>query len=225
VSFDDDSQVWREQVTVYLPNIISVSRFFFAPIIIWLIVSENLTGAFIVFLIAGLTDALDGFIARRFNMLTELGAYLDPIADKALLMSTFVTLGYFNYLPAWLAITVVSRDVLIIGAVMLSWLMGRAMEVKPLRISKFNTVMQITVAVLVLAESGLQLGLHDYVVVTSWVTGATTIASAVMYLVVWLRFMASYDINSSKQTAVDDRKTTATDGTHQKNDHHANASF
>jgi cardiolipin synthase len=218
---------------VYLPNIISVSRFFFAPIIIWLIVSENLIGAFIIFLIAGLTDALDGFIARRYNMLTELGAYLDPIADKALLMSTFVTLGYFNYLPAWLAITVVSRDVLIIGAVMLSWLMGRAMEVKPLRISKFNTVMQITVAVLVLAESGLKLGLHNYVVVTSWITGATTVASAVMYLVVWLRFMASYDINVNKQTAVDDRSQTAedgrkqstVDGTHQKTDHHAGASF
>jgi cardiolipin synthase len=206
---------------------------FFAPIIIWLIVSENLIGALIIFLIAGLTDALDGFIARRYNMLTELGAYLDPIADKALLMSTFVTLGYFNYLPAWLAITVVSRDVLIIGAVMLSWLMGRAMEVKPLWISKFNTVMQITVAVLVLAESGLNLGLHNYVVVMSWGTGATTIASAAMYLVVWLRFMASYDINGSKQTAVDNRNQTAMDnhkqsgldGQHQKTDHQANAPF
>ncbi len=210
---------------MYLPNIISVSRFFFAPIIIWLIVSENLIGALIVFLIAGLTDALDGFIARRYDMLTELGAYLDPIADKALLMSTFVTLGYFNYLPAWLAITVVSRDVLIIGAVMLSWLMGRAMEVKPLRISKFNTVMQITVAVLVLAESGLKLGLRDYVVITSWVTGATTVASAVMYLVVWLRFMASYDINRGTQTNVDDRKQTANDAPPQKTDHKAEAPF
>jgi cardiolipin synthase len=148
-------------------------------------------------------------------------------------MSTFVTLGYFNYLPAWLAITVVSRDVLIIGAVMLSWLMGRAMEVKPLRISKFNTVMQITVAVLVLAESGLKLGLHNYVVVTSWIAGTTTIVSAVMYLVVWLRFMASYDINSGtqtaldnlKQTAMDGRKESTTDDPHQKTDQHANAPF
>lgn len=183
---------------MYLPNIISVTRLFLAPFIVWLIVSGNLAGAFVVFVIAGLTDALDGYIARRYHLQTELGAYLDPIADKALLMSTFVTLGFFNYLPAWLAITVVSRDVLIIGAVVLSWLMDRAMEMRPLAISKINTVMQITVAILVLAEHGLQLGLDLYIFAAIWITGATTVASAVMYLVTWLRFMASYDINGNK---------------------------
>lgn len=180
---------------MYLPNIISVTRLFLSPFIIWLIVSGNLTGAFVVFVIAGLTDALDGFIARRYQMQTELGAYLDPIADKALLMSTFVTLGFFNYLPAWLAITVVSRDVLIIGAVMLSWLMDRPMEVRPLAISKINTVMQIAVATLVLAEHGLHLGLDVYIFAAIWITGATTVSSAVFYLITWLRYMASYDIN------------------------------
>jgi cardiolipin synthase len=179
---------------VYIPNIISVLRLFLAPFIIWLIVSGNMLGAFAVFVLAGVSDALDGFIARRFNLQTELGAYLDPIADKALLMSSYVALGLLNYLPAWLAILVVSRDVLIIGAVMLSWLMSRPIAVRPSKISKLNTVMQIALAVLVLAENGMHLGLSDYVGPLIWVTAATTASSAVLYLVTWLRYMASYDI-------------------------------
>lgn len=185
---------------MYLPNLISVARLFLAPFVIWLIVSGNMSGAFVVFLIAGVTDALDGFIARRFHLQTELGAYLDPIADKALLMSTYVALGLPPfYLPTWLVILVVSRDVLIIGAFLLSWLMGREVEVKPLIISKLNTLMQISLAVMVLAEHGMQLGLHGYVAVAIWITGATTGLSALAYLVTWLRYMASYDINGHQK--------------------------
>ncbi len=180
---------------MYLPNIISVLRLFLAPFIIWLIVSGNMLGAFAVFVLAGISDALDGFIARRFNMQTELGAYLDPIADKALLMGSYVALGFLNYLPAWLAILVVSRDVLIIGGVMLSWLMSRPVAVRPSKLSKLNTVMQIALAVLVLAENGMKLGLSAYILPGIWITGATTASSAALYLVTWLRYMASYDID------------------------------
>ena len=168
--------------------------------------------AFVVFLIAGVTDALDGFIARRFHLKTELGAYLDPIADKALLVSTYIALGLTPlhivspgtpndyYLPAWLVILVVSRDLLIIGAFMLSWLMGREVEVKPLIISKLNTLMQIATAVLVLGAHGLNLDLNAYIVPTIWITGATTALSAIAYLVTWLRYMASYEINTRNNT-------------------------
>ncbi len=96
---------------------------------------------------AGVSDALDGWIARHFRWQTELGAYLDPAADKALLVSIFVTLGTRGYLPAWLVIAAVSRDVLILGAVMISWLMGQPVEVRPLFVSKMNTLGQITLAV------------------------------------------------------------------------------
>jgi cardiolipin synthase (CMP-forming) len=183
---------------VYLPNLISVARLFLAPFVIYLIVTGNMFGAFVVFLVAGLTDALDGFIARRFNLQTELGAYLDPIADKALLVSTYIALGFFAYLPAWLVILVVSRDLLIIGAFLLSWLMGREVEVKPLIISKLNTLMQIAVAVMVLAQHGLPLPLQQYVVPAIWITGVTTGLSAMAYLITWLRYMASYDINGRR---------------------------
>jgi cardiolipin synthase (CMP-forming) len=186
---------------VYVPNIITITRLFLVPVIIWLIVAEKPFTAFVVFLVAGLTDALDGFLARRFGWQTELGAYLDAIADKALLMSVYATLGFYGHLPAWLVILVVSRDMLIIGAVILGWLLDRAMALHPLRLSKVNTALQIALAVLVLAERGLALGWSGVIAVFVWVTGATTALSALLYLVDWLRHMARYDIDDRRRKA------------------------
>ncbi len=180
---------------IYLPNFITVLRLFLVPVIVWLIVTDELFGAFLVFLVAGITDALDGFLARRFGWHTELGAYLDPVADKALLMSVYAALGFYHYLPAWLVILVISRDLLIIGAVMLSWLMSRAGSIRPLMISKLNTVLQISLAVLVLAEGGARIGLGSYIPPLIWMTGLTTGLSAAVYLVIWLRRMARYDLD------------------------------
>ncbi len=184
---------------MYVPNIITITRLFLVPVIIWLIVADKPFTAFVVFLVAGLTDALDGFLARRFGWQTELGAYLDAITDKALLMSVYAALGFYGYLPAWLVILVVSRDILIIGAVILGWLLDRAMALHPQRLSKVNTALQIGLAVLVLAERGLQLGWGEYIGVLVWVTGATTALSAMFYLVSWLRHMARYDIDDRRR--------------------------
>ncbi len=183
---------------IYLPNLISVFRLFLVPVIVWMIVADELFAAFIVFLAAGLTDALDGFLARHFQWQTELGAYLDPIADKALLMSVYATLGFFGYIPAWLAILVISRDLLIIGAVMLSWLLGRSMALHPLMVSKVNTTVQIALALLVLAEGGFQLGWALPVKILVWAAGFTTALSAAFYLVIWLRRMADYDLEERR---------------------------
>ena len=101
--------------------------------------------AFLLFLAAGVSDAVDGFLAKRFNMASELGAYLDPLADKALIVSIYVALGIAEAIPRWLVILVVSRDIMIVGAVMLSWLVGKPVELKPLSVSKLNTVAQIRV--------------------------------------------------------------------------------
>jgi cardiolipin synthase len=169
------------------------------PVIIWMIVANEFYAAFVTVLVVGLTDALDGFLARRFGWQTELGAYLDPIADKALLMSIYGALGLLSHLPAWLAILVISRDVLIIGAVMLSWLLGRAVEVRPLRISKVNTAMQIVLAVVVLGEGGLAPGWPQIVEVLIWTAGFTTALSAAIYLVDWMRRMAHYDLNERRE--------------------------
>lgn len=180
---------------VYLPNVITIVRIFMVPVIIWMIVTDNLFGAFVLFLAAGLSDAIDGFLARRFRWQTELGAYLDPIADKALLTSVYAALAFHGHIPAWLGILVVSRDLLIVGAVVLAWLLDRGMEIRPLLIGKINTGLQIGLAVAVLAEKGLALGWMPILVPLLWVTGALTALSAFFYLVTWLRHMASYDIN------------------------------
>src|ERR1700739_3211909 len=110
--------------------------------------------ALALFLAAGISDAVDGFLAKRFHMKSELGAYLDPLADKALIVSIYVSLGIVGMVPIFLVILVVSRDIMIISAFMLAWLVGRPMPVRPLLVSKVNTVAQILLAILILAERG-----------------------------------------------------------------------
>src|SRR5512139_3496695 len=98
--------------TVSLPNIITTGRVILVPVIFWLLVTEQSQLAFFAFLVAGLSDAVDGYLANRFDWKTELGSYLDPIADKLLFVSTFIAFGVSGALPSWLVIAVVSRDIL-----------------------------------------------------------------------------------------------------------------
>ena len=109
-----------------------------------------------LFLAAGISDGVDGS-PKRFHMASELGAYLDPLADKALIVSIYISLGIAGALPIFLVILVVSRDIMIISAFMLSWLVGKPMPVRPLAVSKANTLAQILLAILVLAEQGFGL--------------------------------------------------------------------
>ncbi len=148
--------------------------------------------AFAFFVIAGVSDGIDGFIARQFDQRSELGTYLDPIADKLLLVSVFVMLGLTGELPLWLVILAVSRDGLIVGAVLLSTIMGNPVEMKPLFISKANTAVQIVLAALVLAQLALHVEggtLRAGLVILS---GLLTAASAAAYLVAWFRHMNSH---------------------------------
>ncbi len=174
-----------------IPNIITVFRIFLVPFVIWLIIDGDMQLAFAAFLLAGLSDALDGYLAKRYGWQTELGAYLDPIADKVLLVSIYVVLGLFSHLPVWLVIAVVSRDILIVGAFMLSWMLDRPVTVHPLLISKANTASQIVLAAFVLCDLGFALGFDDVTRALSWLTGVLTILSAGAYLVAWLRHMTA----------------------------------
>ena len=176
-----------------IPNSLTLVRIVLVPLVVWLIIDHEMTAAFLLFLLAGFSDAADGYIAKRYGWRSELGAYLDPIADKALLVSIYVTLGLAGHLPVWLVIAVVSRDILIVGAVVLSWMLSRPLTMHPLLISKLNTFAQIVLAGLVLAELGLGLGLEPVVKVLIWVTGALTILSAAAYFWAWLGHMAAYE--------------------------------
>ncbi len=176
-----------------VPNLITIMRIMLVPLIVWLILSNQMLPAFILFLVAGVSDGVDGFIAKRFNQETELGAYLDPLADKALLVSIYVALGVLEYLPSWLVILVVSRDVLIIGAVMLSWIMGRPVEMAPVMTSKVNTTAQILLVVFVLADLAFDMQLNGLRDIGVWAVAIFTVSSGAIYLMGWLKEMANID--------------------------------
>lgn len=172
-----------------IPNVLTILRLLMVPVIVLLMIEHQMMSAFVLFVIAGITDGLDGFLAKRFDWTTELGAWLDPAADKALLVSIYVTLGLFGTIPTWLVFLVVSRDLLIIGAIMLSWMMERPVRMKPLLISKINTVGQILLAATVLADLGFHLGLGNIVNILILVVAASTILSAMAYLYGWFKHM------------------------------------
>lgn len=159
------------------------------PLAVSMIVSQRFLPAFSIFVLAGVSDAIDGFIARRFNLRTELGAYLDPLADKALLISIYVSLAIYAGLPAWLAITVVSRDVMILVAVLVSWLLEKPVEIRPVWESKFNTAVQIALAGFALGVRAYGLNPQPLQAFLEWTVGATTLASGGVYITKWLDHM------------------------------------
>ncbi|WP_419900508.1 CDP-alcohol phosphatidyltransferase family protein [Roseomonas sp. USHLN139] len=137
-----------------LPNLITLARLCAVPANIWLIIHGRFDLSCVVFLAAGISDAIDGWLARRQGSQSRLGAFLDPLADKALLITTYVALAWAAVLPDWLAIMVVFRDLLIMGGVTLLSLLGAPPRIQPLRISKANTVAQIALAALALLLQG-----------------------------------------------------------------------
>ena len=172
-----------------IPNFITIARLLGVPLIVWLMIADRFVEATILFIIAGISDAADGFIAKRFGAASELGAYLDPIADKALLVSVFVTLGFKGVLPAWLIVLVVSRDLFIIGGLLLSYVLANPMAVKPLWVSKANTAAQILLIAFVLGDrSGVTI-FQPFLAVTVLAVATLTVASAAAYLVEWVRHM------------------------------------
>jgi cardiolipin synthase len=175
-----------------IPNLITLARILSVPIVVWAITSGQMRIAFLVFLAAGISDGVDGFLAKRFHMASELGAYLDPLADKALIVSIYVSLGVAGALPIFLVILVVSRDIMIISAFMLSWLVGKPMPIRPLMVSKANTVAQILLAVLVLAEQafGFQAAIGSEILMA--LVALLTLLSVGFYLAEWVRHMNSF---------------------------------
>jgi len=175
-----------------IPNLISLARIILVPIVVWAITSGEMLVAFALFLAAGISDAVDGFLAKRFHMASELGAYLDPLADKALIVSIYVALGIAGALAIPLVILVVSRDIMIISGFMLSWLVGKPMPIRPLPVSKANTVAQILLATLVLAEHGFGFDAKLIVTVIAGGVAVLTLLSIAFYLAEWLRHMNSF---------------------------------
>ena len=144
-----------------LPNIITLTRLFSVPVLVWLILTDRFYAAFWLFMAAGISDALDGFIAKHWKQSSILGTYLDPLADKALLMGVYITLGATDQVPIWLVILVVFRDVMIIGGVLLLHVCKTEVKLRTLMVSKLNTALQIFLITLVLAELAFNFGLGE----------------------------------------------------------------
>jgi cardiolipin synthase len=175
---------------------ITIIRLLLVPAVVLAMLNMRWDWAFAGFVIAGVSDGVDGFIARRWNQFSRLGAYLDPIADKLLLVSVFVVMGFAGELPLWLVVTMVSRDGLIVCAVLLSSVMSHPVEMKPLFVSKANTAAQIVLAALVLGELAFSIHLGPLRSALILLTGVLTVASAAAYLVAWLRHMSGYGESS-----------------------------
>lgn len=172
---------------ISLPNIVTLARLLSVPLTIWLMIDGNMLLAFWVFIAAGVSDAIDGYLAKRFNARTEFGAYLDPLADKTLLVATYLTLGWLGHLPSWLVILVVFRDLMIVGGALVVHALTQSFKSRPMLISKINTAMQIALVTLVLARVGL--GFDDFGVsrVLVAAVAVTTVLSGGAYLVYWAR--------------------------------------
>lgn len=176
-----------------IPNLISLGRLAAVPIAVWLILKGRYDWAFWLFIAAGISDAVDGLIAKQFGAETEVGKFLDPLADKALLVSVYIALGHTVHLPMWLVILVVSRDVMILAGALLGLILLDRYKLDPSFTSKINTTAQIMLAALVLAKLGL--GFRDYnsVTIMIYVVAATTLVSGVFYVGSWLRQTADME--------------------------------
>ncbi len=178
-----------------IPNIISTLRILMVYPIAFFIWEEAYHNAFILMLIAGLSDALDGFLARTFHWQSKLGALLDPAADKLLLVSIFIICGLKGFLPLWLVALIFLRDIVIVIGAFFYQKVTQDKKIKPLLISKVNTAMQIILVVLTLYQEAMQaFPNHINVLLIALVT-FTTLVSGITYVMLWTRYTLEYKNN------------------------------
>ena len=168
-----------------LPNLITAFRFLLVPPVVWLLLNDRSAAAMIVFGVAGVSDGIDGYLAKRFNWTSELGALLDPLADKLLLVCAFVTLGYLGWIPYWLVALVILRDLVIVaGAVGYHYYIEQLIAA-PSPASKLNTVAQILLVLAVMFSSGIQALPSLWIDILLYVVLVTTLWSGIGYVWTW----------------------------------------
>ena len=175
-----------------IPNIISIIRILMVLPIAVLIWKEEYNSAFILMIIAGLSDALDGFLARTFHWQSKLGAMLDPAADKLLLVSIFIVCGLKNFLPWWLVGLIIFRDIVIISGAFAYRHITQDESIKPLIISKINTALQIILAVVTLYQAAVQSLPKDIMPTLIWIVTLSTFISGIAYVTLWTRYTLDY---------------------------------
>jgi len=168
-----------------IPNLISVLRILLTLPIVWLLFEREFSFALILFAVAGFSDGLDGLLAKRFGWQSHLGGLLDPLADKALLMSSFLVLGGLGLIPIWLVILVIFRDLTIMGGALFYHFSVEEVDANPSLISKLNTLLQIMLVLLVVTDAGPYPLPSSLLQSLLWATGLTTLLSGALYVWIW----------------------------------------
>ena len=170
-----------------IPNIITVFRFLLVPPVVMLMLNQYFGAALIVFGIAGFSDALDGYLAKRYNWTSRLGGLLDPLADKLLLLSTFITLAWLGWIPLWLVSLVILRDLVIVAGAIVYHMRIEQLDAEPSVVSKLNTVTQILLVLAVMFTQAIQELPALWLDVLLYSVLATTIWSGLDYIWTWGR--------------------------------------
>jgi cardiolipin synthase len=185
-------------LSINIPNILTVIRILLTPLFVIFLLKNLFHFALLVFAIAAISDGLDGLIARYFNQYSLLGAYLDPIADKLLLASAFVSLAVLKIIPPWLAVIVLSRDILIITGIAVFALTDIPIEINPSLVSKWTTVAQFLTILLTLFDPGIPI-IQVIERTLFWITAVLTISSGLHYVYIGLNMLQnSYGKNQKK---------------------------
>ena len=171
-----------------IPNLITAFRIILAPVFVIYLINDRLNSALAIFLICMISDGIDGMVARLFNQKSRLGAYLDPLADKTLLVTAFVLLGMRGYLPSWLTVTAIARDVMILLGVLVFHLNRLEIRIRPSAVSKINTCFQFITLSMVLLKGFVLLPSAIYEALY-YITAALTIISGLHYMQYGLRTM------------------------------------
>lgn len=184
----------RYHSPISIPNILTLARMLLTPLFVILLLRDQFFSALLVFGLAGLTDGLDGFIARYFNQRTRLGAYLDPMADKFLLVSAYVALAVLAVIPSWLAVVVIARDVIILLGIAVLTLLEKKYEIKPSIVSKITTTAQILTILLALFDP-MRVKLAALHVPLLWGTALFTIVSGLHYTYMGMKILQEPQAN------------------------------
>jgi len=171
-----------------VPNLITSLRIILVPIFVIYLIREDFAAALVVFIIAGVSDGVDGLVARLFNQKSRLGSYLDPLADKILLVAAFVVLSVRHFIPPWLTVMAISRDVLILLGVLILFLNRMDIAMRPSLLSKTTTCLQLGTIFVVLSRDYLP-QVHRFNAPLFWLTGFFTISSGLHYMYYWFKLM------------------------------------
>lgn len=180
---------------INVPNILTIIRILLVPLFIIFLIRDLFVSALIVFTIAGLSDGLDGLIARYFNQRTVLGAYLDPIADKLLIISAFVSLAVIKIIPSWLTVIVITRDVIILLGIAVFSITSITIEIKPSLVSKCTTFAQLGTVVFILFYPKVsEASLIKYCIF--WFTAGLSIISGFHYIYKGMNILQGASLNN-----------------------------